>query len=243
MTKYQLRRWIDFRKALPPLGVEVEVRAFKRWKPERIIFTHVDMSWGGTIPYQGIRQTPFGRHAFREFSSTLYKDDSRWRYTDARLPSAADLTRGRARLARLNRAKRLRAHREALRLRRAQQRAAAERARIEALPVFRIRRIACYSAGGSNYYHHADVKAATYREALRAAQEGRVQNWRSVDCFDSSDQPYMEFEYLYRLRDGSHHAAVPLKSIPADWGKKLRFEPLPFRRYLANGRVYGPRYP
>ena len=31
--------------------------------------------------------------------------------------------------------------------------------------------------GGSNYYHHADVKASNWETALKAAKDGRVMNW------------------------------------------------------------------
>jgi len=62
--------------------------------------------------------------------------------------------------------------------------------------VFRIR---MYSgrAGGSNYYHHADVISTHYQTALKAAREGRVTNWRWVDRYDSCEESYREYEYLY----------------------------------------------
>lgn len=50
--------------------------------------------------------------------------------------------------------------------------------------------------GGSNYYHHADVKASNWETALKAAKEGRVMNWRWIDAFDKSDKDYERFEYM-----------------------------------------------
>lgn len=43
--------------------------------------------------------------------------------------------------------------------------------------IVRIRR-SYGNKGGSNYYHHADVICQSKKEALEAAKEGRIKNWR-----------------------------------------------------------------
>lgn len=76
--------------------------------------------------------------------------------------------------------------------------------------IFRIR---MYSgrAGGSNYYHHADVIETHYTKALKAAREGRVTNWRWIDTFDKSNENYRQFEYLYML--DSSKARSPMRPL------------------------------
>jgi hypothetical protein len=56
--------------------------------------------------------------------------------------------------------------------------------------VYRIRKCWSRGGGGSQHYYHADIDAPNAQTALRAAVEGRVQNWRHVDRYDSSDEPY-----------------------------------------------------
>jgi hypothetical protein len=64
--------------------------------------------------------------------------------------------------------------------------------------IFRIRRWSGFE-GGSVYYHHADVVATSRREAMTAARENRVTNWRTIDKFDTTNTTFAEFEFLYRL--------------------------------------------
>lgn len=64
--------------------------------------------------------------------------------------------------------------------------------------IFRIRRTKGIK-GGPNLYHHADVISTHWATALKAAKEGYVQNWRWIDRFDSSDENYCEYEYLYMV--------------------------------------------
>lgn len=73
--------------------------------------------------------------------------------------------------------------------------------RKELVKVWRIRRQSGY-AGGFTYYHHADVMASTWWQALQAAKEGRVKNWRWIDRFDEDcSKDYTEYEYLYRVSE------------------------------------------
>lgn len=53
--------------------------------------------------------------------------------------------------------------------------------------------------GGQNYHHHADVKASHWKTALKAAEEGRVMNWRWIDAFDKSDEDYERFEFMHSV--------------------------------------------
>ena len=64
------------------------------------------------------------------------------------------------------------------------------------LKVFRVRRYSGHE-GGSNFYHHADVISTHYQTALKAARDGLIRNWRWVDTYDTSDETYVDYEYLY----------------------------------------------
>ena len=64
------------------------------------------------------------------------------------------------------------------------------------MPIYRIRKYSGYK-GGANYYHHADVIERSRKRALKAAQEGRVRNWRWIDTFDTASKNYIEYEILY----------------------------------------------
>jgi hypothetical protein len=68
----------------------------------------------------------------------------------------------------------------------------------EGMIIVRIRRISGY-AGGSNYYHHADIICRSVAEALLAAKEKRVQNWRMIDIFDTSNKDYSEYISLGKI--------------------------------------------
>lgn len=65
----------------------------------------------------------------------------------------------------------------------------------------RVRRYSGY-VDSPNYYHHADIICKSKAEALAAAREGRVTNWRWIDRFDISSSNYTEYEVLYVLRPG-----------------------------------------
>jgi len=68
---------------------------------------------------------------------------------------------------------------------------------------YRIRKTWSNGNGNSNYAHHADVVAPHWATALKAAKEGRVRNWRWIDTWDSSDEAYEEYEYLYPVEPGN----------------------------------------
>lgn len=76
--------------------------------------------------------------------------------------------------------------------------------------IVRIRRSSGYK-GGSNYYHYADVICQSKKEALEAAKEGRIRNWRLIDRFDTTSKNYKEFEVLYKVDSGK--AKNPRKPI------------------------------
>lgn len=80
------------------------------------------------------------------------------------------------------------------------------------MKIWRIRQYSG-SKGGSNYYHHADVIAPKWWMALRAAKEGRVQNWRWVDRYDTSDTDYVSYEYLYEVTDDAREPRKPLTKL------------------------------
>ena len=64
------------------------------------------------------------------------------------------------------------------------------------MPIYRIRRHSGHK-GGTNFYYHADVIARSKKSALKAAQEGRVRNWRWIDTFDRAHETYTYYEFLY----------------------------------------------
>lgn len=68
------------------------------------------------------------------------------------------------------------------------------------LVVIRVRRSSGIG-GGANYYHHADVLVKNEEEALLAAKEGRIKNWRQIDRFDKTDASYEEFESFGEIDD------------------------------------------
>lgn len=77
--------------------------------------------------------------------------------------------------------------------------------------VYRIRKCSSNGAGASNFYEHADVIAPSAQDALAAAIDFRVTNWRLVDRFDSSDDAYAYFELLYGVEpEEVHHPRKPL---------------------------------
>ena len=47
--------------------------------------------------------------------------------------------------------------------------------------------------GGPNIVDRADIIARNQRQALKAAQEGRVTNWRQLDTFDTAGSDYEAF--------------------------------------------------
>lgn len=102
------------------------------------------------------------------------------------------------------------------------------------MPVYRIRW--CHgNEGGSNHYSHADVIAPRGSLALRAAEEGRVFNWRWIDAFDRASKDYSEYELLYRV-DVVREAREPAKPAPPRHyttlnGKKLNLYELTNPRY------------
>lgn len=70
-------------------------------------------------------------------------------------------------------------------------------------------------AGGSNYYHHADVLVKDEEEALEAAREGRITNWRWIDTYDSTSESYKEFELIGRIsRSGARNVRRPIAAEP-----------------------------
>lgn len=77
------------------------------------------------------------------------------------------------------------------------------------MPIFRIRRYSGYK-DGANHYYHADVVARDSKAALRAAKEGRVENWRWVDTFDKSDEDYVRYEFLYRVTNEAKKPECPI---------------------------------
>lgn len=62
------------------------------------------------------------------------------------------------------------------------------------MPIYRIRRHSG-EKGGSNYCAHADVIARSKKNALKAAKENRIRNWRQTDTWDQSDKNYLYYEY------------------------------------------------
>ena len=78
------------------------------------------------------------------------------------------------------------------------------------IKVWRIRKY-CGKAGGSNYYYHADVIAPHWQTALKAANDERVKNWRWIDTYDSTDEDYCYYEYLYQVSDNPRKPATPME--------------------------------
>lgn len=71
--------------------------------------------------------------------------------------------------------------------------------------------------GGKHYYHHADVIATSSADAMRAAVEGRVKNWRHIDSFLVGEtEGFLYYEVLYKV-DGppSRWAATPHPEDPS----------------------------
>lgn len=66
--------------------------------------------------------------------------------------------------------------------------------------IVRVRRLSGY-AGGSNYYHHADIVCKNKKEAIKACKEGRVANWRWIDTFDTSRTDYLKYDILYEVTE------------------------------------------
>jgi hypothetical protein len=78
----------------------------------------------------------------------------------------------------------------------------------------RIRRIYCRAPGSPILYHHADVLARSAKDAIRAAQEGRVTNWWMVDSFDRADHAFVEFQYLFQTSDHFLESAERRPQLP-----------------------------
>lgn len=78
--------------------------------------------------------------------------------------------------------------------------------------IYRIRQ---YSGrkGRPNFYYHADVLAYNGKEALKAAREGRVHNWRWIDSFDTATRDYCSYALL-------------ASRVPPDWARNVA-EPTP----------------
>lgn len=104
---------------------------------------------------------------------------------------------------------------------------------------YRIRRCTG-TKNGANHYHHADVLAPTWQQALRAAREGRVQTWRWIDKFDTSDEDYEEYEYLYKvgIEEFRVYPVVPVKTPPTNWNPPPKRS---FVSYLANRKRVGAK--
>jgi len=235
-------RWTLFTKKAPPVGLALELRTFPSHPAQEVILVSFDLTWGAILPYRALSRTLAGRQKYSEYSATGYLDETEWRFK-GEAPDEATLARGERLIQGRARRAAARAAREALLSRRRSARARVALNRKLAWPIYRLRRISCTHAGGANFYHHADVQAPTHHAAIRAAREGRVVNWRRIDTFDSSDEPYLEFEFLYRLQsERAEQVAFPAKKPSPTWGER-RVMALPKRRYLANGRVYGPIYP
>jgi hypothetical protein len=75
--------------------------------------------------------------------------------------------------------------------------------------IFRVRKLSG-QAGGSHFYHHADIIAPTWQKAIKAAKAGRVRNWRWVDSYDSNETDYENFQFLYRVRDEGKNPQRPV---------------------------------
>ncbi len=80
------------------------------------------------------------------------------------------------------------------------------------MPIYRIRK--CWGRkGGSNHYSHADVISRNHHLALKAAKEGRVNNWRGIDTFDTSSHDYESYELLGCVdRDEARNPSPPVPS-------------------------------
>lgn len=63
------------------------------------------------------------------------------------------------------------------------------------LKIFEVRK-SCARKGGAHLRYHAEIIASHYTQALQAAREGRVGNWRNVDSFGISREEYQRFNYL-----------------------------------------------
>lgn len=241
MTKVS-NRWALFTKKAPPVGIPIELRTFPSHSAQEVILVSFDLSWSGILPYRALRRNLAGRQKYSEYAATGYLDQTQWRFKGA-APSSAVIARGERLIKDRARKAAALAKAQALLVQRRSARKRAALNRKLAWPIYRLRRVSCLRPGGANYYHHADVQAPTHHSAIRAAREGRVTNWRHIDTFDSCDEPYLEFEFLYRLNpEGARHIAFPAQKSSANWGEQ-RIKALPARRYLANGRVYGPIYP
>lgn len=113
---------------------------------------------------------------------------------------------------------------------------AARRCAVSKTQVYRIRKCSGY-AGGSNWYHHADVISTNWQTAMKAAREGRVSNWRWIDRFDSTDETYVEFEYLYIVDERSWDR--PEKPAKTCVVPRLSPPKRSFVSYLARRKRYG----
>lgn len=49
--------------------------------------------------------------------------------------------------------------------------------------------------------YHADVKCEDAKEALKAATEGLVKNWRFIDSYDTSSISYTTYKVLYVVNE------------------------------------------
>lgn len=203
-------RWIPLSKKLPPEGVLVEVCFYgehiARYRRDDAASESSVLHW-----VNGRRST----------YSTGLKGVA-WRYPNGAAPTPGQIHRiqiaWKARKTRLKNEELKRAEehrrRERRRLRRKQR-------EYEKLKCFRVRRYSGHK-GGSNHYYHADILAKTWHEALRAAKEDRVLNWRRVDTFDMAEETYCRYEYLYQVdRCCAKHPRKPLnKREYAKWKKE-----------------------
>ena len=187
-------RWTRFGDKAPPLDVLIELRLSKGHPAE--LWRCVEARSSGLFSLEIVR--PGGTL----WSTSVY-DFMQWRFPGGRGMTKEQIANvQRAMKARRSRLKKLEdeaREREMERKTAAFKRQLARQAREAQLPVYRIRRYSGH-AGGSNHYHHADVMARDRHEALRAAKEGRVANWRWIDTYDTCDKTYCRYEYLYPLK-------------------------------------------
>jgi len=80
------------------------------------------------------------------------------------------------------------------------------------MPTYRVRKCCSLGGGKPQFYFHADIIARRPSDALKAARQGKVLNWRRVDCYDWSEDPYESHFLLYRVHDSeARNPAKPAK--------------------------------
>jgi hypothetical protein len=191
MKKPNRLRWQKLADSPPPIGVLIEVKDPAHPDTRPTVLVAMDTNWPTILPLVFMRKLVRG---FQEYRICLNRETAFWRYAAGRKPSAEEIKAGATRVARqassVESLIELKKSQEGKRVR------AAAKQKEAALPAFLIRRSSSAGEGRSHYHHQAFVRARDQDEALQAARDGRVQNWRFVGQFDKSAVAYVDFEYM-----------------------------------------------